>query len=145
VSGANTFGGLQVQAWSGSAASPFDQESGTTSGGVSTLQPGSLTPSEDNCLVITGMAHEANTSGATSINGGFTISDGTGYQGGVHEGGSMAYLVQTSAAAANPTWNITNATAAIGAAMAVFKAASGGGGGSVVPMIMHSYRRRRVS
>ncbi len=119
--GTSIFPSIEVQGWSGQTASPFDQQSGTGSGTAATIAPGSVTPSEDNELVIAGLGHENNSAGAVSIDGGFT-ADAVAYVGGAAEGSAMAYLVQTSATAANPTWNITNA-APLAATIATFKAA----------------------
>lgn len=124
------FSSIQVQAWSGSAASPFDQENG----GVGVLQPGSITPTEDNELLVVGLSHSDGTV-TQSINGGFTIPPGNDIANSGNDGGAMAYLVQTSAAAANPAWSPgTNARTVI----ASFKAGAGGGGGTVKPWFLHA-------
>jgi hypothetical protein len=124
----NIFPSITVSAWSGSAVSPFDQENGAGSGSSgSTISPGSVTPTQDNELVIAALEHDANSSGAVSINGGFTITNAVSHDGN-HEGGAMAYLIQTTAAAANPQWNITNNASDRVAAIATFKAAAVAGG-----------------
>lgn len=126
--GNGIFPSIQVLGFTGNAASPFDAESAGGNSTGSTVQPGSLTPSEDDCLLVTGMVNENNSGGgAGTINGGFT-AHAVNYSGGNHLGGGIAYLIQTSAAGANPTWDLTNAVAGgIAAIMASFKAAAGGG------------------
>ncbi len=120
---ANAYPSIQMLAFSGAHASPFDQQTGAvSSGSASTLATGSLTPSEDNCLVVAGLGHEVNSAGAVSINGGFTATT-EAYVGSTSEGSGCAYLIQTSAASANPTWNVTNNTG-IAATLATFKAAA---------------------
>lgn len=117
---------ITVAAFSGAAASPFDQQNGNNGGGAATIQPGSVTPSENNCVVITGVVTGGSAT-IDSINGGFTISNTTQYSNGVHLGGSLAYLIQTTAAAANPTWTLS-ASADCAAAIMSFKGPGGGGG-----------------
>lgn len=108
----------------------LDQETAVnTVSGSSPLSTGSLTPSVNNCLVIA--AFEADVASSISINGGFTAFAQD--SGGANEANAIAYLIQTSATAANPAWTWTGTTGV--AALAVFKPTGGGGGGN---------RRRRV-
>lgn len=124
---ATSFGPIIMTAWSGSHASaPADQENGAVSSSASSLATGSITPSENNCLVIAGIGHENNTSVAATINGSFTISDEVLYSGGASESAAMAYLIQTTATAANPTWSITNACE-MAVTIASFKTPAAGG------------------
>lgn len=109
---------IAVLAFSGSAVSPFDVENGATGQSVSSLSTGSVTPSENNELVIAGVCWYP--AGTVSINGGFTISDQVNYDG-VHMGVGAAYLIQTSAAAANPAWSGVSFSD-VAATIATFKA-----------------------
>lgn len=116
-----------VQAWSGAAAaSVFDVENGASGSGVTSIATGSITPGANNELVVTGISLADNTTGPALINGGFTISDQSLGRSGLTESGAMAYLIQTTATAANPTWSGFT-TDGPGAAIASFKAAAGGG------------------
>ncbi len=136
VAGASSFSGLCVQAWSGAAAaSPADQQNGATTGGATSLATGSITPSQANCLVVASLCTNLNTdfSTAGAINGGFTISNRLDSSPGVGFAHGMAYLVQTSAVAANPTWSWTSSNAAA-AAIASFKDVGGGGATRPVKM-----------
>lgn len=45
---------INVMAFSGTAANPFDVENGNNSASAATIQPGSVTPSKDDNIVITG-------------------------------------------------------------------------------------------
>jgi hypothetical protein len=132
--GSLMFGNITLIAVSGAkTTSVFDQENGAvfdTSGPAE--QPGSVTPSEDNELVVTVVSGNSFTSSVT-IDGGFTISDQVNNGLGAHRAAAMAYLVQTTAAAANPTWtNVENSDTLV---IATFKAGAGGGA-SFVPKVM---------
>ncbi len=114
--------------------SPFDQQNGFgTNSEVSTVQPGSITPTEDNEVVVVmgGFPNDMN-SGSGSINGGFTIAHQREFGGSNCVGGLMAYLIQTTAAAANPTITAPTGTDPMSAVIASFKSAGGGGGGGYV-------------
>lgn len=118
--GGSIFGALAVQAWSGANVAPFDVQNGAVAGTGTTIQPGSVTPNQNNSLVVTSVDPIfAGGSSGYAIDGGFTISDSIASQSGI-EGLAMAYLVQTSAAAANPNWSWTGA-AESAATIAVFK------------------------
>jgi hypothetical protein len=114
------------------ASGAFDQENGfATNSEVSTIQPGSITPAEDNCLVICGGGFPDDmNSGTGAINGGFTIAHQRAFtSAGSHVGGLAAYLIQTSAAAANPTITAPTGTDPMSAVIASYKSTGGGGGG----------------
>jgi hypothetical protein len=118
-SGTSTYPVVSVMAFSGSHATPFDAESGTFSAGATSLAPGSLTPSVANCLVITGINYGTGT--APSVGGGFTALT-TDTSAGNFISGGIGRLIQTTAAAANPTWSWTGSSESA-AALAVFKPA----------------------
>lgn len=88
-------------------AKPTDQTSGAGANAGS-LAAGSITPSDDDALVIAAAAN-ANVGGGFSIDGGFTIAEQTSCAGGQHYGLGTAYLIQTAPAAANPSWTFSGA------------------------------------
>lgn len=107
---------IAVQAWvrptGGTAA--LDQSSGATTFTATSLSPGSITPLFPSELVVTEGVFESPITGVTispiaPAAGGFTITDNQAPSG-VAQGGAMAYLVQSLAAASNPTWSWTNTT-----------------------------------
>jgi hypothetical protein len=104
-------GPIMVMAWSGSASSPADQSAGQNATGSTTIQAGSITPSQNNELVIAGVGANNST---LSIDSGYTITDNESYTSGVSLGGAGAYLIQTTATATNPAWTLsgTNDSAA---------------------------------
>jgi len=139
--GTATYAAVLVQAFSGSVASPFDQENGAAGDGNVTAITGSVTPSENNELLVTAVGCLEDGSSYTA-NSGFTITDQVP-KGGTTVAGAMAYKIQTTLAAANVTWNWTG-TSNSSSAIATFKAATGGGGGGTIPVFMNSYRQMRT-
>lgn len=127
LTGSAAFPSVAAIAYSGAAtSSPADQQNGAAeTGTVTSLQPGSVTPSEDNEVVVTVLGID---DGGTSqtINGGFTIQESVDFGPGVHFGIRLADLIQTTATAANPTWSWTSVDQAT-AAIATFLSAAGGG------------------
>lgn len=129
---------LCVLAFSGSHASPYEAENGS-GGTAATMQAGSgVSPSEDNELVIAAVA-PTDGSGNIAIDGGFTKYD-VPWTSGVNEGCGIGYLIQTSKAAANPTWTM-DASSPVTAAIACFKAAAGASPKSNPPFTNRTWRR----
>ena len=103
ATGTGFYGSICVEAWQGSVASPIDQTN-ANSGNLTVVQPGSITPGQNGELVI---AVVGDNSGGATINSGFSISDDVPTTGSVSIGTAMAYLVQSTASAVNPTWTDT--------------------------------------
>jgi hypothetical protein len=87
------------------------------------LQTGSVTPSENNEVLIAGTGIEG-TGRTATINSSFTITDGIAGDGATRMGGYAAYLIQTTATAVNPTWTYSGAVTRVAANIATFKAAA---------------------
>lgn len=106
LTGTDMFGSLQVEAFSGSdtTANPLDDTSADLAFGSTTVSPGSVLPTTDGQLVVTHITYDVQGSVPT-INGGF-VTPGYGDlgSGGAYLGSATSYLIQTTAAAANPTW-----------------------------------------
>lgn len=124
ATGTFSFPFVAAQAFSGAlTVSPFDQQNGNTSSGATNLTTGSVTPSENDELLIAGLGFQDAIGTATpTIDLSFTrtnsldrIVEGLG--------GAIAYLVQTTAAAANPTWSWVTSRPAC-TVIATFKAAA---------------------
>lgn len=107
ATGTSHFAVISAAAWSGAdTAAPLDQQNGTGGAGfVNTAPPGSVTPTEDNELVLSGFAWASSVT-ITSVTGS-TILDQTDFAGGTNYGGGDAYVIQTAATAINPAWNFT--------------------------------------
>lgn len=116
ATGTNTYPAISVGAFSGSIATPFDLQNGANASLSTTISPGSITPSQADELVVVGSA--ADSGAHNTIGGGFTIL--TQAVTTPSERVSLSYLIQTTAAAANPL--ITGAAASHRAAsIACFK------------------------
>ncbi len=121
-SGAFQFPSMQVQAWSGMASSPFDVQNGNDVTAATSITIGSVTPSQANSVLITGIALDGEaTAGNITINGGFTKSDTNAYSIGNFIGGAMAYKILTSSAATNPVWTTVTSNPSIAGGIAAFK------------------------
>jgi hypothetical protein len=102
-------------------SSSFDQENGSNASGatVTTIQPGSVTPSENNEVVIAGLSYTGTT--VATVDSGFNQLDATApLDAGNAFGGGIAFKVQTTAAGVNPTWTWMDGTKAA-ATVATFK------------------------
>ena len=107
-----------MQAFSG-ANGGYDGENGNTSA-ISAIQPGSVTPSAAGAVIVTGFSGSNGTAVGT-IDSGFTITDQRALNG-TGMGAGMAYLVQGSAGAVNPTWVTNDLSANTSATISVFLA-----------------------
>jgi hypothetical protein len=139
VSGTSSFAAVAVLALSGSAASPFDQENGAAA-----VQPGSVTPSEDNEILLAFISDDIAASTSTSVDSGFTFLDSQANSNGNYFGLASAYLIETTATAKNPTFSGGSGSGSQTAAIATFKAAAGGGGGGAVGADAMHYVRQHI-
>lgn len=125
--GSESFPSLAVLALSGAHASPFDQQSGTNGGSGTSAQPGSITAvSNDQVFVTIFLIDSPGSNGNSTIDSGFTISNQTNFSVGQWVGSALAYKIQTTAGAENPTWTPPG-SATRNCAMATFLSASGTG------------------
>ncbi len=125
---------LAVIAFSGVAtAAIFDVENGTSFAGVASVQPGSVTPTVNNEVLVTGLSNDVAQLGPT-IDTGFTRSDFVDFVATLTNGVAMAYKIQTTAGAENPTWSWTFASNGA-VSMATFKAAVAAAGTRQTPSL----------
>lgn len=125
---ASSFSCVAVAAFSGAASSPLDQQNGATGlTGTTSLATGSVTPAEDNELLVMGLGDFAPNGGSTAITVG-TLLQAANINGGTSYGNAIAYDIQTTATTRNPSWSWATATGGTTAAsIATFKAAAAGG------------------
>lgn len=114
------FMSLACASFSGVAtSSPFDQQSAGISSST-TVQPGSITPSVSGALILSGICPWAYSQAGT-INSSFTTTDYLNATlGGNAVDVGLAYFVQGSASAINPTWTISGSANSV-ATIASFK------------------------
>ncbi len=111
---------LSVLAFSGVAtSSPFDVENGAIFTATTSVATGSITPSVNNEVVVTGLA-PGTTSGSYTADSGMTNIGYIPTVGGQGYGTGIAYKIQTTAAAINPTWSGPSGSGSV--AIASFKA-----------------------
>lgn len=148
LSGTNIFSSLNMCAFSVGGSSTVGSETGNSSNSASSLACGSLTPDQNDCLLIAAM-NSGDTAGAVSIDLSYTIPSPGTIDGaaGSYQGSSIAYLFLGTAAAKNPTFNTTDATG-IATGVVYFRdaaAGGGGGGGSVGHRIIGGWGGRVIS
>lgn len=118
----NTVGGDNCVAFfavnGAKTSSPFDVQNGATTAGATSHQPGSVTPSENNEIVVAGFSAGSTAEQPGAIAGYTTIENAV-----ANYRIALAYQIQTTATATNPTWAWTSATQAA-ANIATFKVAA---------------------
>lgn len=123
-----TLCGVAVAAYSGTdTGGPLDTScSGTTDNGGYSSCAASVTPANNNSLIVSGSGGPY--AGTLAVNAGLTIQNAVVGAGGVTYGADIADLVQGAAAAIRPGWRDNNITTLGGSLVAVFKEGGGGGG-----------------
>jgi len=117
-------GAVAFAAYSGvHATAPFDtgKEAGAQSGSAVSIQPGSVTPSVNGCLIVVTVCFDVSP-GTVTADSGFTVVAQLNPSGSIR-GIAIAELIQTSAAAVNPTISWTNLSG-VTTRIAVFKPSS---------------------
>ena len=118
----NTFVSLIVLAFSGAdTSSPFDQNNGVSTDGVTSIQPGSVTPSVNDELLVCSLGLGGDVTNL-AIGSSFTLQENLPLGSGVNYAAAGAYKIQTSAGAENPQWTWTTSRNAA-SAIATFKPA----------------------
>jgi hypothetical protein len=117
--GTSAFGSIAVAAYSHvKLASAFDAENGAANASVTTQQTGSVTPSENNELLVSGLLKF--TFSTPTIDSGFTVR-AYASGGGSNFDVAIADRIQTTAAAVNATWSSNSSAERMGAVLASFK------------------------
>lgn len=141
VGAASTYCSICVAAFSGVAtSSAFDQENGGANASGTTAATGSVTPSEDNELLIAGTM-EKDSGDVSSVDSSFTLDSHQAVSAGNAQGAALAYQIQTTATARNATFTFTGATDAA-SAIGTFKQAAGGA--TTWGPLLGMYRNRLV-
>ncbi|MFZ2522503.1 MAG: hypothetical protein WAX44_03280 [Minisyncoccia bacterium] len=102
----SNYSSVCVAAFSGVATSSMDVQNGATNSST-TIQPGSVTPSVDKELLVTGLGwNVGRTTYPPTINSSFTVATSSNFLSGNHYGCSIGYYIQATSSAANPTWSL---------------------------------------
>lgn len=116
--GSDAYNTVDVLAFSGMAtASVADQNNYATAGETTSVPTGSITPSENGCLIIAGLGSSIAGNTAPTINDSFTVDYAASSNSSNYADIGAAYLVQATAAAIDPTWTLASAggsTASVG-------------------------------
>lgn len=104
IAGTGVYASVGALAFSGMASGSFDQVSGANATGVTTIQPGSITPAANDAVVISGMGWNPSSSQTPTINGSFSSPTYIDPGFGTTYGTAISYWIQTTATASNPTW-----------------------------------------
>jgi hypothetical protein len=104
-----------------SGVASYHSENIASQGAAATFQPGSVTPGADGSLIVAGITTSGTS--AHTIDGGYTAYQ-LPFSSGNYMGCGIAYLIQTTAAATNPTWTFGYSPAA--GPIAVFSPSTGG-------------------
>ena len=107
-------------AWSGTSASPYDNQIGRVLDGVSSATPGSITPAASNELVVSFLSSQNGTTTGIGVSGGISLLDVT-CENRTGRCGGFGYTVQTTATTINPTW-VQSISTAMTTAVAAFQA-----------------------
>jgi hypothetical protein len=124
LTGTYLYASIGILVLSGTATSSFDVENGASGNGT-TLQTGSVNPSEDGEIIVTTLAVDAGTT--ESIDSNFVIEASTDFSSGQYYHLVLAYKIQTSKNAENPIWSNFGGPADCRTAIATFKAAISAG------------------
>jgi hypothetical protein len=120
INGTSIYSSTAIAAFSGVHAIPFDVEA-TGAGTGTTASAGSgITPSQNSELIVAGVGLAAGS--VSSISSSFSIVATVDQAGGLHQGISLAYKIQTALAAVDPDWTLST-SGTWGAVIASFKAA----------------------
>lgn len=115
------------------ASDPKDVDNGANNA-LTSVQPGSGTPSADNQLLLCSLSSGASANADMTVSGSsFTKLAGYSFNsGGFGElGTAISYVIQTTAGAANPTWSSATSTVGLATVMVSFKVAPAAGGDPV--------------
>lgn len=127
VTYSGNFSYIAVATFAGTATSSVTDGSptGTSATFSTSVQPGSITPSQANGLLISCFGADL-VGGTPVVNAPFAFTNSINTS---SQQGGLSYVIQTSAIAANPTFSGYSTTTSM-ANMQAFKESGGGGGGS---------------
>ena len=109
VTGTSTFPSICVAVFSGGKTTGvFDVQNGATAAAATNIQCGSVTPSEDNELIIAGYSCNDDRNSTIAIDSPFTLLDHIGSDVFGSNMSALGYSIQTTATARNPNFTWTS-------------------------------------
>lgn len=126
VTGTATYPALCIAGYSGVAtSSSFDVQSGQPGGFGNNVTAVSVTPGQDNELVIAGLTYDD--ASVATVDSGFTVAETQNNTGFGWTPGQLAYIIETTATAKAPKFSYTGASRGI-VVMATFKSSAAAAG-----------------
>lgn len=124
ITGAGMWQSGVISGWSGAhLTAPADLQTGASTSSATFLDTTSLTPSENDCLLISGWAVDG-TFTTPALDNGFALVGWVQVGSGAHMALAVGYKIQTTAAAVNPRWSGVTATCPSAASLRSFKKSS---------------------
>jgi hypothetical protein len=120
VNATGVYCSAQLVAFSNISAIDSGITNANVSGAGTTVQPGSVTPSQDKAVLVAGVTFEGVGRVIESVDSGWTLAEAT-TQAAEAQGGAIAYKILTSAAANNPTFTGNGSASAAAGTIASFK------------------------
>jgi hypothetical protein len=123
---------IYVATFSGVHATPYTSQESSNTASANSGSPGAITPSENNCLLVSAYGYLEDVATLSIPTSGWTIAEQLQYVGGTYFGGAIAYNIQATAGSTNPVWTLSSLSSDMAMTMAVFKAAAGSSASSSV-------------
>jgi hypothetical protein len=124
----HSYGAIAARWYTGNTSTPFDVQSGHVVAISTSVAPGSITPTQNNDLLLAGLGTGSGNTTLYGISGGgfSTVSDSVNGLTGVTYGLATSEVIQTTASASSPTWTWTGAADGVTTIVAFFASAGGG-------------------
>lgn len=119
---------ISVLAFDGTDTTPLNTHAGSITSGVSSAQPGSVSPGSATDIFITMICNNLDLTNTYSIDSSFNLISGQSPFV-LSASSSVAIAWKSSSSAENPTWSGLNSANNLSIMMASFKTPGGGGGG----------------
>ena len=139
-----SYGRVIGAAFSGTGAYEAEATASDSGFTVNAVNAGSLTPSENGCLLVA-ITNFGNTTNTFAIDSGYALPQAQTGVSGISYGGGLGYLIQSTAGAVNPQFTWGGSAVRAEGAHAVFKSSGGGGGSTQPPRSMYLNRLRRAA
>lgn len=127
IAGVSTYPSIIIYGVTGSiGAGAHDQTAGNKTDAGTTLAPGTITPSQDDEIVFTGLASGASANADMTVTGNGVVKlSGFDQVGGVNIAGAIGYVIQSTATATSAVqWTSTTSSIGLSSVISSFKCSS---------------------